>query len=139
MNHPLWYMKPVHVFLKRLGVQELCLGSTGNQGQAALAQLGQRMLATGASTSMAVDGPKGPPYYLRKGCIHLAMETGYPLVTVRFDIPKAYRLPVNWDRKFWPPYFCEMTVHLGDPLEIDRKADPEHISQSLSEELSTPL
>lgn len=138
MNHPLWYMKPIHVFLHRLGVRELCLGSTGHQGQAALSQLAQRMLTTGASTSMAVDGPKGPPYNLRKGCIHLAMETGYPLVPLRFGISGAYRVAFNWDRKFWPQHSARMTAYFGEPLEVLRDADAPTVGEVLCDRLNEP-
>ena len=136
MNHPLWYMKPVHVFLKRLGVNELCLGSTGHHGQQALHQLAARLLATGASTSMAVDGPKGPPYHLRKGCIHLAMKTGYPIIPLCFKISETSRIGFNWDRKFWPHRNAHMTVHVGEPLEVAPDADTEIMGEILSTRLN---
>jgi len=36
LNHPAWYMKPIHVLLHLTGVEHICLGSSGNNGMAAL-------------------------------------------------------------------------------------------------------
>ncbi len=35
MQHPSWYMKPVHVLLRLLGVERIILGSTGHSGREA--------------------------------------------------------------------------------------------------------
>ena len=136
MNHPLWYMKPVHVFLRYLGVNEICLGSTGHQGQAALSELAQRMVTSSASTSMAVDGPKGPAYQLRKGCLYLARDTGYPLVPVCFSLSDGFRLPFNWDRKWWPKHGTEMTVHLGTPIHITAETNLALAAEAVSDILN---
>ena len=139
MNPPLWYMKPVHVFLRYLGVRELCLGSTGHQGQAALADLSQRLVETGASTSMAVDGPKGPPYRLRKGCLYLARHTGFPLVPVRFHLSNGFRIPINWDRKWWPLPGARLSAHLGPSRFITAECSIDEAAQELSDVLNEPV
>ncbi|MEE2787394.1 MAG: hypothetical protein VX589_08655 [Myxococcota bacterium] len=118
MNHPAWYMKPIHVLLAKVGVGELCLGSTGHDGQIALDSLGQRLVETGSSTTLAVDGPKGPPYQLRKGCLYLAQRTALPIVPVSFICEDAYRLPFHWDRKRIPPLGSTIDLYFHAPIRI---------------------
>ena len=52
MNHPIWYMRPVHLILTWNGVEELALGSTGHGGQAALERVVE-LVRAGASTALA--------------------------------------------------------------------------------------
>ena len=52
MNHPSWYMKPVHVLLKLTGVEHICLGSSGNSGKLALQNV-IFFLKQGYSTTVA--------------------------------------------------------------------------------------
>lgn len=35
MQHPVWYMKPIHVLLRLMGVKTIILGSTGHSGREA--------------------------------------------------------------------------------------------------------
>jgi lysophospholipid acyltransferase (LPLAT)-like uncharacterized protein len=100
MNHPIWFMRPVHVLLALNGVERLALGSTGHGGQAALEKVAD-FLRDGCSTSLAVDGPAGPPRQLKRGALDLALATGRPLVAIRFEYQRAVRVP-GWDRKWLP-------------------------------------
>src|SRR5690349_2077367 len=52
MNHPIWYMRPVHLLLAWNGVHELALGSTGHGGRAALERIVEYLRA-GYRTTMA--------------------------------------------------------------------------------------
>ena len=129
MNHPMWYMKPVHVFLAQMGITKLALGSTGHGGQAALERLAHLLRETGASTTLAVDGPNGPPYHLRKGCLYLAQKTGLPIVPIRFMCTDEKRYPFNWDKKRSPKPGATLTVQFGDPIWIAPGDDVEAFAQ----------
>lgn len=39
MQHPSWYMKPIHVLLRLMGVEKIILGSTGHSGREAAEQV----------------------------------------------------------------------------------------------------
>ena len=136
MNHPLWYMKPVHVFLRHLGINELALGSTGHNGQAALEVLASRMRATHASSMMAVDGPAGPPHQLRKGCLYLALKTQVPVIPVRFKVSDFHRLEFTWDRKIWPKYGSTLTAELGSPIWVTSDQDIDASAHLLAKALA---
>ena len=46
MQHPVWYMKPIHVLLRLMGVKKIILGSTGHSGRDA-AELKSALAARG--------------------------------------------------------------------------------------------
>ncbi len=117
MNHPAWYMKPVHVLLHLTGVEHICLGSSGNSGKAALENV-ICYLKQGYSTTVASDGPAGPPQLLKPGVLLMSRDAGIPIVTLSFSCSKTWRLG-GWDRKFVPALFSEITVHVGEPIQVN--------------------
>jgi lysophospholipid acyltransferase (LPLAT)-like uncharacterized protein len=133
MNHPAWYMRPIHVSLGLRGVPELALGSTGHGGQAALAQVVAR-LRQGYSTGLAVDGPAGPAHVLKRGAIDMARLSGRKLVAIRFEYERAVRLP-GWDRKFWPLPGSTVRVFESNPLTVatDSVEAHEQLARELGE------
>ena len=135
MNHPLWYMKPIHVLLRYLGVRELALGSTGHDGRIAIDELAQRLVETGASTMMAVDGPKGPRYQLRKGCLYLALKTGLPIIPLSFEVSEMHRLSFTWDDKIWPKRGSRSIATFGAPILVDTSDSIEVLATSLAKKL----
>lgn len=118
--HPAWYMKPMHVLLRLIGVTELILGSTGNSGRAAADALLAHLRA-GASTSMAPDGPAGPARQLRKGILHLSAQSGVPIVPLRVECSRSVTLG-GWDRKLVPLPFGRVRVCYGAPIRVDARA-----------------
>jgi len=119
MNHPIWYMRAVHVLLAWNGVSKLALGSSGHDGQAALAEV-VGYLRAGRSTAVAVDGPAGPPHVLRRGALDMALESGLPLVAIRFTYGRVVRAP-SWDRKCFPLPFSRVAVSESAPLHVTRE------------------
>ena len=115
MQHPAAYMKPVHIVLKLMGVRVL-LGSGGEEGREAAATL-VRLLGQGWSTAISPDGPSGPAQVLKKGVLHIALESGVPVVPDRFEAKPAVRLR-SWDRKLVPMPFARIRVVFGEPLTV---------------------
>ncbi len=116
MQHPTWYMKAIHVLLRLLGVEEIILGSTGHSGREAADQLVE-YLRRGYSTLLMPDGPAGPPLVLKKGILHMSMQSGVPIVAMQFSASKFFELK-TWDRKKWPYPFCRVKIKLGTPIQI---------------------
>jgi lysophospholipid acyltransferase (LPLAT)-like uncharacterized protein len=109
MNHPIWYMRPIHVLLARRGVEALALGSSGHGGKAALQHVADHV-RRGFHTSFAVDGPLGPARVLKPGALDLALQTGAELVAIRFEYERSLRSP-GWDRKHMPALYSTIRVH----------------------------
>jgi len=117
MNHPAWYMKPVHVLLYLTGVGHICLGSSGNNGKEALEKV-IAYLKEGYSTTIAVDGPAGPPLVLKPGVLVMGYESKLPVVPLRFICALSSRAG-GWDRKLIPGLFSTITVDVGQCVYPD--------------------
>jgi len=125
LNHPLWYMKPVHVLLHLLGVEKLVLGSSGNGGREAARTIVE-YLKQGISTHINPDGPTGPSKTLKKGVLHLGAQSNVPVVPVRFSCSNQWVLKNTWDPKRIPLPFTDITIKYGSPIYIT----PEGLKQS---------
>jgi len=113
MQHPTWYMKVFHVLLRLMGVDKIILGSTGQFGREAADQLVE-YLRRGYSTLLM---PDGPPFILKKGILHISMQSGVPIVAIQFRTSKFFELQ-TWDRKKWPYPFSTTKIKIGIPIQI---------------------
>ncbi|MBL4656721.1 MAG: DUF374 domain-containing protein [Flavobacteriales bacterium] len=116
LNHPSWYMKPIHLNLNWHGSKKLAMGSSGNSGKAALAQV-VSWLNEGYSTFINPDGPRGPIREIKDGVLNMSIETGVPVVPFKVTSATAYTLP-TWDRKRVPLLFTTVTVEYGEPVVV---------------------
>ena len=128
MQHPLWYMKPIHVVLGFIGVERIVLGSTGYEGQEAAREL-VRYLRAGYSTVLLPDGPAGPSRVLRHGILHLAANSDLAIVPLRFRASPRIVLP-TWDKKQVAIPFSRIDVQIGEPLVVPRD-DPGSAQEEL--------
>lgn len=135
MQHPYWYMKPIHILLRWLGVERIVLGSSGHQGRQAADELVQ-LLVDGYSTVVLPDGPAGPPFVLRKGVLHISEQSGVPVVPIRFAASSYLRLP-TWDKKLLPLPFGSIKVSFGPPLTV-RGPDVAEAINVLAQALEAP-
>jgi lysophospholipid acyltransferase (LPLAT)-like uncharacterized protein len=121
MNHPAWFMKPIHIILFWKGVKWLMLGSSGHGGRQAKADV-EDFLRKGYSTCMAVDGPAGPPLVMKHGGMQMALETGVPIICLQF-IPKSKPiiLGFTWDKKVLPMPFTTVIVRVHGPYYVTKE------------------
>jgi len=116
MQHPAWYTKPVAVLLSMIGVQRFILGSTGHDGRRAADEL-VTYLKGGYSTLIAPDGPRGPARTLKKGVLHIALQSGVPIVPMHISATRSLRSS-SWDRKMQPLPFSTIHVVVGSPIVV---------------------
>lgn len=125
MQHPLWLMKGIHLFFRFIGVEKIIPGSTGHHGQEA-AHLLVQQLRNGYSTVLLPDGPGGPPFVAKKGIMHVALQSGIPILPLRFQATRVIQLK-QWDRKKWPLPFCTIKVQYLEPIQVTNdKFDKAH-------------
>ncbi len=115
LQHPAAYMKPTHIFLELMGIRIL-LGSSGEEGRGAAANLAT-LLRDGWSTAISPDGPAGPPRSLKKGVLHIARDSGVPIIPVKLEVTPAIPFP-TWDRKRLPLPFSRIVVVFGQPIQV---------------------
>jgi lysophospholipid acyltransferase (LPLAT)-like uncharacterized protein len=117
MNHPAWYMKPVHVMMYLTGISHICLGSTGNGGKDALDRVVE-YIKQGYSTTIASDGPAGPAHVLKPGVLWMSRDAGVPVVPLRFICTPSSRA-MGWDSKVIPGLFTTITLEVGKPIYVN--------------------
>lgn len=116
LQHPMLFMKPIHVLIKLMGLTEMAYGSSGNSGKAALERVNAQ-LRNGYSTMINPDGPAGPTKKLKVGVLLMAKETGVPIIPITMDAsPK--RILNTWDKKKQPLPFSKITVRYHEPIYI---------------------
>ncbi len=114
MQHPDAYMKPVHVAMRLAGIQTL-LGSGGEEGREAARELVTH-LRRGSSTAISPDGPRGPRRVLKKGVLHVARESGVPILPLHLSASGTIR--TGWDRKVIPLPWSRITITYGSPIAV---------------------
>jgi len=119
MNHPLWYMKPVHLILKIVGVKKIFLGSTGHGGKGALEKVIE-YLEKGYNTLVACDGPSGPYKEMKSGILEMSKEAGVPVISIKFTASKYFTLP-GWDKKQVPYPFTKVTAEYQTPVFVNEE------------------
>jgi len=119
MQHPIWYMKPIHVLLRLMGVKKIIMGSTGHSGREAAEQLLDH-LRQGCSTVLNPDGPHGPAFVLKKGILHLSLESKVPVVALRFS-SSNFRELRTWDRKKLSYPFSTVEMEIGEPIHVTKE------------------
>jgi lysophospholipid acyltransferase (LPLAT)-like uncharacterized protein len=134
MNHPAWYMRPIHLLLDAYGVHELALGSSGHGGRGALAVVIEAV-KDGRATFLNPDGPHGPAHVVKDGVLEIARLSGQPVTALSFGYRGAVRLP-TWDRKWLPLPFGAVVVRWSAPLDVgalDREAARAALAAALSD------
>jgi lysophospholipid acyltransferase (LPLAT)-like uncharacterized protein len=116
LQHPAAYMKPIHIGLKLMKIRVL-LGSGGEEGRRAAKDL-VNLLRKGWSTVISPDGPQGPQGVLKKGVLHISMQSGVPILPVRFIAHRTFALP-SWDKKLLPLPLSKVTVVFGEPITVN--------------------
>ena len=116
LNHPMWFMKPIHIILYWMGTKKLMLGSSGNSGKEALAEV-ITWVKNGSSTMINPDGPRGPIRVVKDGVLNMGIETGVPVIPFKITSSNAITMP-TWDKKRFPIPFSKVIVEYGEPILI---------------------
>jgi len=111
INHPLWFMKPVHIVLGWMGMKKLFLGSSGHGGREAMLNVVEH-LKQGYNTMLNPDGPAGPYKILKPGVLEMSRLSGVSIVPIRFELSNYFRLK-GWDKKKVPFPFSKIRVVYG--------------------------
>ena len=91
-------------------------------------------LLDGNNVAITVDGPKGPPFKVKKGVIYLAQKTGATIVPAVVKFEKALVLN-TWDRFTVPYPFTRGEVILGRKINVSPSDDLEEKRLELEREL----
>ncbi|MGA0919795.1 MAG: lysophospholipid acyltransferase family protein [Gemmatimonadaceae bacterium] len=73
-----------------------------------------RELRSGAVGMLTPDGPRGPAGVPQAGALLAAKQSGAPIVPVRCEASRAWRLG-SWDRFLIPKPFARLRITYGEP------------------------
>jgi lysophospholipid acyltransferase (LPLAT)-like uncharacterized protein len=118
ISHPAAYMKPLHCVMRLMGLKKLFLGSSGEEGKRAVNRLAA-LVRKGWSTTISPDGPAGPARALKKGILHIAVQSGVPIVPLTISATRFIPVP-SWDGKRHPLPFNRIKVVIRDAIYVDR-------------------
>jgi lysophospholipid acyltransferase (LPLAT)-like uncharacterized protein len=108
-------LRPVARYTRWMGMS-VARGASGGGGREALTVLA-KALRDGASVSIAVDGPAGPAYKVKRGCIDLAQETGAPIVPIAYECARGLET-WRWDHASFPTPLDRVVVRYGPALDV---------------------
>jgi len=115
-SHPDWYMMYAIISMRWMGA-EVILGSTGHDGKNAADQIVER-IKTGKACCVTPDGPFGPYKEIKKGILHMSLQSGLPIIPVRIDCDKYFRIPFAWDKKWIPKLFSTIKISFHNPIYV---------------------
>jgi len=107
-------LAPVARFCRLSGLR-LIRGRSGDRGKQAREEL-CALILSGASATLAVDGPAGPVFQVKRGCVDIALRTQAPIIPVCFRSARGVTLHWRWDRMRLPVPFDRITVVYGTPI-----------------------
>lgn len=116
MISPAPYMDTIAAYGTLAGLR-VVRGASGDQGRAALAELLDH-LREGESAFLAVDGPAGPAFRVKRGCVELARAAGVPIIPVAYTSRRGRHHPRRWDHWLMIKMFDTIVVAYGAPLCI---------------------
>jgi fatty-acyl-CoA synthase len=118
ISHPAAYMRPLHCVFRWMGLKRLLLGSSGEEGRRAVNELAG-LVRSGWSTTISPDGPSGPARSLKKGVLHIALQSGVPIVPLTISASRFVSFP-SWDCKKHPLPFNRIRVFIHNAICVDR-------------------
>jgi lysophospholipid acyltransferase (LPLAT)-like uncharacterized protein len=98
-------------------------GSSTRGGAMALLQMIKTCSTNKLNPVIAVDGPKGPIYKVKKGVLELAKQTGFPILPVAVTYSSAFCINKSWNKAMIPKPFSRATIKFGRQIMIPRTAD----------------
>jgi lysophospholipid acyltransferase (LPLAT)-like uncharacterized protein len=130
ISHPAAYMKPFHCVFQLMGLKRLFLGSSGDEGKQAVNELA-RLVQQGWSTTISPDGPKGPARSLKKGVLHMALQSRVPIVPLVISASHFISMP-SWDSKRHPLPFGRIKVVIHEAIYVDHQNFEESAKRIIS-------
>ena len=137
-------MNPIVKFCEYSGLS-ICRGSGSASPDSSLHSGGVRQamdalksqlsdpLVGGGDVLLAVDGPSGPAFKVKKGCVELAKATKRPIVHVWYTCEKGKGDETRWDKMLFPAFFDEINFYYEEPVFVEEDANTENVCEGVIE------
>jgi lysophospholipid acyltransferase (LPLAT)-like uncharacterized protein len=111
------YLEPVAMWCRWMGLT-VVRSSPGERSRESLGHL-IAALKTGKSVALAADGPAGPAFQAKSGCVELARAAGVPIIPLACRSRKGRSNLKRWDQLYDVGKFDQIEVTYGSPIFID--------------------
>jgi lysophospholipid acyltransferase (LPLAT)-like uncharacterized protein len=111
------YMEPVAMWCRWMGLTVI-RSAPGERSRECLGRL-IGALKNGESVAIAADGPAGPGFQAKPGCIDLARAANVPVIPVAYRSRKGKSKSRRWDQSYDVSKFDRIEVWYGTPLFIE--------------------
>ena len=111
------YLEPVAMWCRWIGLT-VVRSSPGERSRESLVRL-IGALKNGESVALAADGPAGPAFQAKPGCVDLARGAGMPIIPVACRSRKGKSNRKRWDRLYNVSKFDRIEVRYGPPIFLD--------------------
>jgi lysophospholipid acyltransferase (LPLAT)-like uncharacterized protein len=111
------YMEPVALWCRWMGLT-VVRGAPGERSRESLVHLVDA-LKRGKSVSLAADGPAGPGFRVKPGCVDLARAAGVPIIPVAYRSKRGRSNTKRWDQLYQVRKFDQIEVFYGQPIFLD--------------------
>jgi len=113
-------------------------GSRAAKGREAVARLSRMAAETGSAVFVMADGARGPARVARWGAVHLARNTGMPIIAARSWGDNLVILKRTWMQLALPKPWGKAVVMSAEPIFVPASADKAHL-EACRRELETRL
>lgn len=115
-SHPLWFMYKIILALRWHGCK-VVIGSAGHGGREAADKIVTE-IKNGYCCCITPDGPGGPFKEVKKGVLHMSIQSGVPVIPVQCDSSLSFPIFWNWDKKRVPFFFSTITIRYQKPIFV---------------------
>lgn len=115
------YLEPIAKWCRWMGLTVI-RGSPGERSRESLGRL-LTALKTGHSVVLAADGPAGPGFRAKTGCVELARAAGVPVVSVACRSEKGKADKKRWDQMYQVSRFDRIEVWYENPVHLCPEED----------------
>jgi len=130
------YLEPIVQWCLWMGLT-VVRGAPGERSRESLVHLIEA-LKCGKSVVLAADGPAGPAFQVKPGCIELARAAGAPIIPVAYRSRRGKSNLKRWDQLYRVRKFDQIEVWYGTPIVLDPSepdaAALERVQKGLMEE-----
>lgn len=111
------YMEPVALWCRWMGLT-VVRGAPGERSRESLTHLVEA-LKGGNSVALAADGPAGPGFRVKPGCVALASAAGVPIIPVAYRSKRGRPNVKRWDQLYQVRKFDQIEVFYGSSIFLD--------------------
>lgn len=115
------YLEPIAMWCRWMGLTVI-RGAPGERSRESLGRL-LAALKNGHSVVLAADGPAGPGFRAKRGCVELARAASVPVIPVACRSKKGKANKQRWDQMYQVGRFDRIEVWYENPVHLCPEED----------------